>query len=131
MPPSACCRKGTSSASVNTTRRARTASAAGRASKPSPGRLVPTCQRPMEAPTPVRAHNMFICSCCVDLTHQSATQLDTMLLTPFICLSYRCLSACFTVSRVGTGLLINQVKTAKGDVSQERPHCLDTAADLG
>ena len=74
---------------------------------------------------------LFICSCCVDLTHQSATQLDTMLLTPFICLSYRCLSACFTVSRVGTGLLINQVKIAKGDVSQERPQCLNTAADLG
>lgn len=97
MPPSACCRMGTSSASVNTTPLARTASAAGRASKPSPGRLVPTCQHPMEPPTPVRTQNMFLSSHCVEPTHQSDTQLDTILLTPFTSLRYGCLSAYFTV----------------------------------
>lgn len=97
MPPSACCRMETSSASVNTTPLARTASAAGRASKPSPGRLVPTCQHPMEPPTHVRTQNMFICSYCVDPTRQADTQLDTMLLTPFTCFSYGCWSACLPV----------------------------------
>lgn len=57
-PPSACCRTGPSSASVNTTPLARIASAAGRASKPNPGKLVPTCQRPTGPPTAVRIRNM-------------------------------------------------------------------------
>lgn len=59
-PPSACCRTGPSSASVNTTPLARTASAAGRASKPNPGKLVPTCQRPTEPPTAVRIRNVAV-----------------------------------------------------------------------
>uniref|UniRef100_A0A8D3ABN5 Laminin N-terminal domain-containing protein n=1 Tax=Scophthalmus maximus TaxID=52904 RepID=A0A8D3ABN5_SCOMX len=48
------CWMGTSSASVNTTPRVRTASAAGRASKPSPGRPVPTCPHLTDPPTPVQ-----------------------------------------------------------------------------
>lgn len=62
---------GTSSASVNTTQQARTASAARRASKPSPGRLVPTCQHPMDPPTPVRTHGSLTCSICAHPSHQS------------------------------------------------------------
>lgn len=59
-PPSACYRTGPSSASVNTTPLARTASAAGRASKPNPGKLVPTCQRPTGPPTAVRIWNVAV-----------------------------------------------------------------------
>lgn len=69
MLPSACCRMGTSSASVNTTPLVRTASVAGRASKPSPGRLVPTCRHPTEPPTPVRTY-------CVHPNHQSTAALS-------------------------------------------------------
>lgn len=39
---------------MNTTRLGRTASDAGKASKLGPGKQVPTCLHPEEAPTPVR-----------------------------------------------------------------------------
>lgn len=51
----ACCRRETSSVSVNTTPRDRTVSAARRASRPSPGRLAHTCPHPTDPPTPVCA----------------------------------------------------------------------------
>ena len=59
-PPSACSRTVTSSACVSTTPRAPTASAAKRASRPSPGRLAPTCRRPTDPPTPVRMTQIIL-----------------------------------------------------------------------
>lgn len=92
--PSACWLKGTSSASVNTIPLGRTASDARRASKPSPGKQVPTCLHQLEPPTPV-------CTCfCTDCSYPTQNaetfNMDVVMIRCFQTLIMGKISTCMS-----------------------------------